>query len=192
MSEAKNSTRTRKTEEGEMNDDLVTNQNADGGNPLNCSSSSPPEKTQRLQPQLAELRHRYPRGLFCNVCDRLILEWVGLSQERPYTCADCRQRLGVALKRRVTSSEWVHTGAPPNRSEELLSDEHLSGTLRDTEKDPHKPRAKYRKGGRPTSDSPSRHSRYRRRTTTKMSAAALSDYRAREVARVQAYRARRT
>ena len=175
-----------------MNDALVTSQNADGGNPLNCPSSSPPERTQRLQPQLSELRHRYPCGLFCKTCDRLILEWVGLSQERPYTCADCRQRLRDALKRRVTSSEWVDSGVPENRSEELLSDGDLSGMLRDTGNDPHKPLAKSRKrGGRPTSASPSRYSRYRRRRPTKMSPTALSEYRAREVARVQAYRAAR-
>lgn len=132
-----------------------------------------------------DLPRRYPSGLFCSVCRRLILKWVGPAQERPHLCVDCRRRRREALERRVTADQGVDSGAVKNDPPESLSDRHLPGMLRDTENHP----ANRERGGRPTSDAPSRHGSYRQKKIRKMSPRARAEYRASEVARVKAYRA---
>jgi hypothetical protein len=127
--------------------------------------------------------------LFCDTCSRLILESVGPNQERPYHCVHCRQRLKKVSERRVTENQGADSGTTDNGSSMPLSDEHLRDMLRDTKHNPAKAR---KRGGRPTSEAPSRHARYRRQKAAKMSPAGLSQYRADEVARVQAYRASKT
>src|SRR5215470_14451014 len=94
-----------------------------------------------------ELRQRYPRGLFCDICGRFILGWVGPNQERPYACVDCRRGLKTALACRVTASQGLDSGTPESVAQDPCIDAGLRNMLRDVEDGHDEPLVKHRRRG---------------------------------------------